>query len=92
MAWPTTACHRTGTSGRTHDPSPLPRRLAFACWRGIDENPWFVVNAIGRFLQPPPPPAEGKSPTGPFVLADFGMLFPAAMCFAQASEFIARRR
>ena len=45
-------------------------RLAFTCWRSFDENPWFVASVIARFLPRPPPPAPGKSPTGPFALAD----------------------
>jgi SAM-dependent methyltransferase len=46
-------------------------RIGFACWRAMEENPWFFAGAIGRFMTPPPPPAEGKSPTGPFTLANF---------------------
>lgn len=46
-------------------------RIGFACWRTMEENPWFFASAIGKYMTPPPPPAEGKSLTGPFALADF---------------------
>jgi SAM-dependent methyltransferase len=45
-------------------------RLAFACWQVAERNPWFFAPAIAAFLPPPPAPAPGKSPTGPFVLGD----------------------
>ena len=45
-------------------------RIGFACWQSAERNPWFFASALARFLQPAPPPAEGKSPTGPFALAD----------------------
>jgi SAM-dependent methyltransferase len=45
-------------------------RIAFACWRAPDRNPWMPAFALGQFLSPPPPPAPGKAPTGPFALAD----------------------
>jgi SAM-dependent methyltransferase len=45
-------------------------RLVFACWQSIEHNPWFFVAAVAPFLPPPPQPAPGKSPTGPFTLAD----------------------
>jgi SAM-dependent methyltransferase len=45
-------------------------RVGFACWQSAERNPWFFALALARFLQPVPPPAEGKSPTGPFALAD----------------------
>jgi SAM-dependent methyltransferase len=45
-------------------------RLAFACWRGEDENPWFPSAALAGVAPPPPPPPPGTSPTGPFALAD----------------------
>lgn len=45
-------------------------RLVFACWQGIDRNPWYFATAVAGFVSPPPPPAPGKSPTGPFSLAD----------------------
>lgn len=45
-------------------------RLGFACWQGIDKNPWFVGPALAGFVPPPAPPAPGKSPTGPFAFGD----------------------
>jgi ubiquinone/menaquinone biosynthesis C-methylase UbiE len=45
-------------------------RIGFACWQSAERNPWFFALALAPFLQPMPPPAEGKSPTGPFALAD----------------------
>ena len=45
-------------------------RLAFACWQSADRNPWFFSVAIAEFVPPPPEPPPGKSPTGPFALAD----------------------
>ena len=45
-------------------------RLAFACWQVAERNPWFFAPAIASFLSPPPAPAPGKSPTGPFALGD----------------------
>jgi SAM-dependent methyltransferase len=44
-------------------------RLAFACWQGVDDNPWFVGPALASLATPPPAPAAGKSPTGPFAFA-----------------------
>jgi SAM-dependent methyltransferase len=45
-------------------------RLGFACWQTLDRNPWFVGPAVAPFVAAPPPPAPGKSPTGPFVLGE----------------------
>ncbi len=45
-------------------------RLGFACWQPLDLNPWFVGPALAPYVAAPPPPAPGKSPTGPFVLGD----------------------
>jgi SAM-dependent methyltransferase len=45
-------------------------RLAFACWQSPEQNPWLFASAIAAFVPPPPPPEPGKSPTGPFALAD----------------------
>jgi len=45
-------------------------RLGFACWQSIAKNPWFVGPALKDFVPPPPQPASGKSPTGPFAFAD----------------------
>ena len=45
-------------------------RLAFVCWRGMQENPWMTVplGAGLRHLAPPPQP-EPNAP-GPFAFAD----------------------
>ena len=45
-------------------------RLAFVCWQDPAQNPWFVGPSLAPFIAPPPPPAVGKSATGPFSLAD----------------------
>lgn len=45
-------------------------RLAFACWQAAQLNPWFVGPALASFVAPPPRPAPGKSPTGPFAFAE----------------------
>jgi SAM-dependent methyltransferase len=45
-------------------------RIAFACWQSMERNPWFVAPVIAAFVPPPPAPAPGKSPTGPFTLSD----------------------
>jgi SAM-dependent methyltransferase len=45
-------------------------RLAFACWQPVERNPWFIGPALAGYAEAPPPPAPGKSPTGPFSLSD----------------------
>ncbi len=45
-------------------------RMAFVCWQAGEKNPWFFAAAIADHLPPPPTAAPGKSPTGPFALAD----------------------
>ncbi len=45
-------------------------RLGFACWQSVERNPWFVGPALAPWVSPPPPPAPGKSPTGPFSFSD----------------------
>jgi SAM-dependent methyltransferase len=45
-------------------------RLAFSCWQSADSNPWLPSTAVAGFIPPPPDPEQGKSPTGPFALAD----------------------
>ena len=45
-------------------------RLVFACWQSSEQNPWAFFPAIAELVPPPPEPAPGKSPTGPFALAD----------------------
>lgn len=46
-------------------------RLAFACWRSIDENPMFTLgmNVLVDRLDPPPPPPVPGAP-GPTAFAD----------------------
>ena len=45
-------------------------RIVFTCWQESERNPWFASAPLGELLAPPPPPALGKSRTGPFSLAD----------------------
>jgi SAM-dependent methyltransferase len=45
--------------------------FGFSCWRSMAENPWFVGHAVANLLPAPPAPPPGKSPTGPFALADW---------------------
>jgi SAM-dependent methyltransferase len=45
-------------------------RLRFACWQSNAKNPWFFAPILAEFVSPSVPPAPGKSPTGPFALAD----------------------
>jgi SAM-dependent methyltransferase len=45
-------------------------RIVFACWQSMEQNPWFFAPAVAEFAPPPPVPEPGKSPTGPFALAD----------------------
>lgn len=45
-------------------------RIGFACWQAVDKNPWFFAEALVGIAPPPPTPEPGKSPTGPFALAD----------------------
>jgi SAM-dependent methyltransferase len=45
-------------------------RLVFACWQGIERNPWHVNTALREFVPPPRTPEPGKSPVGPFALGD----------------------
>ena len=45
-------------------------RIAFACWQAGERNPWFFAPALAALLPPPPAPAPGKAPTGPFAFAD----------------------
>jgi SAM-dependent methyltransferase len=44
-------------------------RLSFACWQSVEKNPWFVGPVLAAYVSSPPPPAPGKSPTGPFSLS-----------------------
>ncbi len=45
-------------------------RLVFACWQGVEQNPWHLATALRALIPPPPLPAPGKSPVGPFTLGD----------------------
>jgi SAM-dependent methyltransferase len=45
-------------------------RLVFACWQGVEQNPWHVGTALRPLVPPPPLPPPGKSPVGPFVFGD----------------------
>lgn len=45
-------------------------RFVFACWQGVERNPWHTGTALRSFLPPPALPAPGKSPVGPFSLGD----------------------
>jgi len=44
--------------------------LTFACWQSVEHNPWHIGLAMSPLVGAPPPPARGKSPTGPFTLGD----------------------
>jgi SAM-dependent methyltransferase len=45
-------------------------RLLFACWQGVERNPWHIGTALRPLIPSPPVPAPGKSPVGPFALGD----------------------
>lgn len=45
-------------------------RLAFACWRGTDENPWVKIPLRIAFQHVSPPPPPGPEEPGPFSFAD----------------------
>jgi SAM-dependent methyltransferase len=45
-------------------------RFVFACWQGVERNPWHLGTALRQLLPPPRVPAPGKSPVGPFALGD----------------------
>jgi SAM-dependent methyltransferase len=45
-------------------------RFVFACWRGVEANPWHVGTALRPLLPAPPVPPPGKSPVGPFAFGD----------------------
>jgi SAM-dependent methyltransferase len=47
-------------------------RFVFACWQGVERNPWHARAALTSLLPPSPAPGPGKSPVGPFVLSDDG--------------------
>jgi SAM-dependent methyltransferase len=45
-------------------------RFVFACWQGVEHNPWHLGTALRGLVPPPKVPAPGKSPVGPFALGD----------------------
>jgi SAM-dependent methyltransferase len=45
-------------------------RFVFACWQGVEHNPWHLGTALRSLLPPPRVPGPGKSPVGPFALGD----------------------
>jgi SAM-dependent methyltransferase len=45
-------------------------RCVFACWQGVERNPWHVGTVLRRFVTPPATPGPGKSPVGPFAFGD----------------------
>lgn len=45
-------------------------RFVFACWQGVEHNPWHIGSTLRPLLPPPPLPSPGKSPVGPFALGD----------------------
>jgi SAM-dependent methyltransferase len=45
-------------------------RFVFACWQGVELNPWHLGTALRGLVPPPKVPAPGKSPVGPFALGD----------------------
>jgi SAM-dependent methyltransferase len=53
--------------GRHLDPGG---RLVFACWQGVEVNPWHIGPVLAHYLAPALPPPPGKSATGPFSMGD----------------------
>jgi SAM-dependent methyltransferase len=45
-------------------------RFVFACWQGVEDNPWHTGSALRSLVPPPPVPPPGKSPVGPFAFGD----------------------
>ncbi len=45
-------------------------RVVFACWQGVERNPWHIGTALRPMLPSPPTPPPGKSPVGPFAFGD----------------------
>jgi SAM-dependent methyltransferase len=45
-------------------------RLVFACWQGVERNPWHVGTVLRPLVPPPRTPGPGKSPVGPFAFGD----------------------
>ena len=40
-------------------------RLVFACWQGVEQNPWHTGTALRPFVPPPEAPGTGQEPGGP---------------------------
>ncbi|WP_287991095.1 class I SAM-dependent methyltransferase [Acidiphilium sp.] len=45
-------------------------RLVFACWRGLNENPWMLLPLQAAQTLVPPLPRPGPEDPGPFAFAD----------------------
>jgi SAM-dependent methyltransferase len=45
-------------------------RLVFACWQGVEKNPWHTGTVLRPFVPSPRTPEPGKSPVGPFSFGD----------------------
>lgn len=45
-------------------------RFVFACWQGVERNPWHTGTTLRALVPPPRTPDPGKSPVGPFALGD----------------------
>ena len=45
-------------------------RLAFACWRPLNENPWMLVPLLAAQTVVPPLPRPGPEDPGPFAFSD----------------------
>jgi SAM-dependent methyltransferase len=45
-------------------------RFVFACWQGVEDNPWHTGSALRSLVPAPPVPPAGKSPVGPFTFGD----------------------
>lgn len=45
-------------------------RVAFACWRALDDNPWMALTLRAAFQHLPPLPRPGPEDPGPFSFAD----------------------
>ena len=73
--WPSAS---SGSCSSTSRRPPLPPsgrlvpggRFVFACWQGVEHNPWHLGSALRGLVPPPKVPAPGKSPVGPFALGD----------------------
>ena len=53
-------------------------RLVFACWQGVERNPWHVGTVLRPLAPAPRTPAPGKSPVGPVRLRRRGVRARAA--------------